>query len=423
MLKKCNKCGFQQNEFLHIGGRNYCKNCNYEVNINSNQILAQKEKTAHELKLALGNLRFMLEALEKFTERAYGNNYPSFRSQLYERKVEDDNYPLENSREQFLTQLLIMRGVCKGEPEFFRNEIKKEFHKWFSATGIDVNNCPDEIKNYLFEVNEVLEDRGEKIVEENEARIKNMKFDPKGVIGLFGALQEPMNKAREEKKDYEDLILVTSKEKKVEEIDGVITEYDGHGRTTKRQNALIHNSAEEIRQINKALGITQTTSQGQNYRQQLLKVEPESVKAVNKSNQDNNKGGILAIIGAISALAIASACSPNYNKNMVNNNLITKENYKKVEEIRELESQIPTYEEFVKNYQSDQEVNSSYENEIEIYNDISSPKTYGPMYRASAESSREAFIPLKIRCLENNSGIISTQPVKLTLTPLKEPYS
>jgi hypothetical protein len=54
----------------------------------------------------------------------------------------------------------------------------------------------------LFEINEVLEDRGEKIVEEKEARIKNMKFDPKGVIGLFGALQEPMNEAREERENY-----------------------------------------------------------------------------------------------------------------------------------------------------------------------------------------------------------------------------
>lgn len=203
MVKKCNNCGFQQNEFLKIGGKNYCVNCNSEIkNVNSNQISVQKEKTAHQLKLALGNLRFTLEALEKYFERAYGNDYPSFKSQLYERKAEDDNYPLENSREQFLTQLLIMRGVCKGEPEFFRNEIKKEFNKWFSVTGIDVNNCPDEIKNFLFEVNEVLEDRGEKIVKENEARIKNVKFEPKGVIGLFGALQEPMNRAREERENY-----------------------------------------------------------------------------------------------------------------------------------------------------------------------------------------------------------------------------
>src|SRR6266516_1336258 len=126
MRKICNNCGFQQNEFLNLGGKKYCVSCNSEIkNVNSNQISVQKEKTAHQLKLALGNLRFTLEALEKYFERAYGNNYPSFRSQLYERKVEDDNYPLENSREQFLTPLLIMRGVCKGEPEFFRNEIKK----------------------------------------------------------------------------------------------------------------------------------------------------------------------------------------------------------------------------------------------------------------------------------------------------------
>jgi hypothetical protein len=128
MLKKCNECGFQQNRFLHIGGRSYCKSCNSLINISGGQISAQKEKTAHQLKLALGNLRLMLEALEKYTKRAYGDNC-HIKSQLYKRKIEDNNYPLENSEEAFLTQLLIMKGVCKGEPEFFRNEIKKEYYK------------------------------------------------------------------------------------------------------------------------------------------------------------------------------------------------------------------------------------------------------------------------------------------------------
>ncbi len=203
MLKKCNKCGFQQDEFLNIAGKKYCKNCNSVINVNSNQMSAQDQKTAHQLKLALGNLRLMLEPLEGFIEKAYIDRYPDFRNkrQLYGKTITGD-YPLENFEETFLTQLLIMAGVCKGEPEFFRNEIKKEYYKWISAVGIDYNNCPDKLKHFLFEINEVLEDRGEKILEEKEAKIKDVKFDPKDAVGLFRDLQNPLNKNREERENY-----------------------------------------------------------------------------------------------------------------------------------------------------------------------------------------------------------------------------
>ena len=78
-------------------------------------------------------------------------------------------------------------------------------------------------------------------------------------------------------------------------------------------------------------------------------------------------------------------------------NIIPKENIPKIEEVREIENEIPSYEEFLKNYKADQEVSGSYENEIESYSDISSPKIYGPMYRASAETSvNERFTPFKI---------------------------
>jgi len=379
MRKICNNCGFQQDKFLSLGGRRYCVNCNSEIkNVSSSQMSVQREKTAHQLKLALGNLRFTLEALEKYFERAYGNNYPGFKSQLYERKAEDDNYPLENSREQFLTQLLIMKGVCKGEPEFFRNEIKKEFNKWISVVGIDVNNCPDEIKNFLFEVNEVLEDRGEKIIKENEARIKNVKFEPKGVIGLFSALQEPMNRAREERENYEgknwnelgnenrfdvsdeqgekgqeafnkifqeiapkqgdfnfyqqdpqqrsnsEIIQDVKNNLQNWRIDEIITEYDNLGRATKREKALIHNSAQigydgsvlgnnqpvylanrfnqaELAEINQALNISQTSGSTQKYQQN------QSDKSISTSskipNSNNNSLRTVAIITGILALA------------------------------------------------------------------------------------------------------------------------
>jgi hypothetical protein len=59
-------------------------------------------------------------------------------------------------------------------------------------------------------------------------------------------------------------------------------------------------------------------------------------------------------------------------------NIIPKENFPKIEEIREINNEIPTYEEFLKTYQVDQKVNESYENEIESYGDIEVNKGYGP---------------------------------------------
>jgi len=44
----------------------------------------------------------------------------------------------------------------------------------------------------------------------------------------------------------------------------------------------------------------------------------------------------------------------NQNNNI---NLIAKENYKQVEEVREIENKVPTFEEFMKSYESDGNVN------------------------------------------------------------------
>ncbi|CAI2180010.1 12362_t:CDS:2 [Funneliformis geosporum] len=55
---------------------------------------------------------------------------------------------------------------------------------------------------------------------------------------------------------------------------------------------------------------------------------------------------------------------------MPKNTYFIKENYKKVEEVREIENEVPNYEEFLKNYNSDEKVSDSYENELNSYSDI-----------------------------------------------------
>ena len=68
---------------------------------------------------------------------------------------------------------------------------------------------------------------------------------------------------------------------------------------------------------------------------------------------------------------------------MPKNTYFIKENYKKVEEIREIKSEIPTYEEFLENHNQEQ---VNYDDLT--YNDISSSKNYGPMWGNSQYGER-----------------------------------
>ena len=73
-------------------------------------------------------------------------------------------------------------------------------------------------------------------------------------------------------------------------------------------------------------------------------------------------------------------------------NIIPKKNLPKIFEVREVENQIPSYEEFLKNYQQEQ---VNYEDLTHV--DIAFNKTYGPMPRAWAEPN----ITEKIYSFEN----------------------
>jgi hypothetical protein len=66
--------------------------------------------------------------------------------------------------------LLLFESTASDKAPFIREEIQKEFYQWISAVGIDVNNCPEKLKHFLFGINEILEGRGEKIRKEVENR-------------------------------------------------------------------------------------------------------------------------------------------------------------------------------------------------------------------------------------------------------------
>src|SRR4051794_29856264 len=60
------------------------------------------------------------------------------------------------------------------------------------------------------------------------------------------------------------------------------------------------------------------------------------------------------------------------------NIIIPKEDFKKVEEVKKINTEIPTHEEFLKTYNADEEVNESYNFEVDSYKDIRINKSYGP---------------------------------------------
>jgi hypothetical protein len=82
-------------------------------------------------------------------------------------------------------------------------------------------------------------------------------------------------------------------------------------------------------------------------------------------------------------------------------NIIPKDNIPKIEEIREVDNKIPTYEEFVKNYQVDQTVSDSYESEIANYINIGTSKVSGPCYYSNPDCPcyvSQGFIQMYMSC-------------------------
>jgi len=81
---------------------------------------------------------------------------------------------------------------------------------------------------------------------------------------------------------------------------------------------------------------------------------------------------------------------------MPKNIYLIKENYKKVEEVRKIENEIPSYEEFLNNYNQEQ---INYEDLT--YENISSSKGFGPCSWGNSNCEcylSEGFIPLYVGC-------------------------
>jgi hypothetical protein len=142
MLKKCNVCGFQQDEFLNLGGKKYCKSCNSEINNisnfdNKNQDLIQRktQMSAYEKKTVYGIFRATIEWFEKYVEIVYEKEFPNWENKKQIRDnfsvTRKDIYENPKSAEKGLAcQLQLLSSVLEEDTSVeFEKELKQEFYK------------------------------------------------------------------------------------------------------------------------------------------------------------------------------------------------------------------------------------------------------------------------------------------------------
>lgn len=138
------------------------------------QIQQQEQMTAYDKKVTHDLFMITMEWLEKYIEIVYKNEFPDWenRKQIHDNNIKrTDIYSNPEMAENTLsTQLLLFESTSSDKSPFIREEIQKEFYQWISAVGINENNCPERLKQFIFGINEVLEGRGEKIRKEVENR-------------------------------------------------------------------------------------------------------------------------------------------------------------------------------------------------------------------------------------------------------------
>jgi hypothetical protein len=151
-----------------------------------------------------------IEWLEKYIEIAYKNEFPDWES----RKQIRDNLTItrtdiygnpEKSRKVFSTQMFLFGTTLEDFP-LFREDLKKEFCQWISATKIN-KDCPDELKNLLYGFNEVMDGNIEKVRKDLENRKREYEIDSpeymEKMTKLFTGIQVPTHNERETKKSLE----------------------------------------------------------------------------------------------------------------------------------------------------------------------------------------------------------------------------
>jgi len=209
--KKCNNCGFQQKEFLNLGGRNYCNHCNSEIKSNNNKKQDVITISAYESQSTYDLLYGSLEWLELYVEKA--NYYPNWKNKKQLPKTitrsDIDSIDATRMRSMFSTSLTSLRSLARSKPDFFLEKLQGEFYKWLDGSGINVDNCPSELTQCLINLFEILKGKGEEFAkarrEEVRKNIEKMSNEERQTKfnGIVSAYQEPLENEEKRAKSLE----------------------------------------------------------------------------------------------------------------------------------------------------------------------------------------------------------------------------
>jgi hypothetical protein len=209
MRKICNNCGFQQNGFLNLGGRNYCNRCNLEIKSNNDKKQDAITVSAYEMEATYETLYETLEWLELYVEKT--SHYPNWKKQMPKTITRTDIGSIDETRMKsiFSTSLFGLRNLTRNKPNFLLEKLKGEFHKWLDGSRINSDNCPGELAQCLLNVSEVLKGKGDefakaRIKEVNERIEKMSKEERREKFNSFVlSYQEPLENEEERAKSRE----------------------------------------------------------------------------------------------------------------------------------------------------------------------------------------------------------------------------
>ncbi|CAG8771506.1 18420_t:CDS:2, partial [Racocetra fulgida] len=129
----------------------------------------------------------------------------------------------EDAEECFSTVLLGLKNTIKRKPPFIQEEIKQEYYRWISSTGINENNCPERLQLILFGFNEILED----LKNCKQTLDHNSSEYAKELNKTFAAVQAPLRNERKvaeslEGKKYNEIDIKNKFNGNIEQGQGVL---------------------------------------------------------------------------------------------------------------------------------------------------------------------------------------------------------
>jgi len=141
------------------------------------QMTAYQKKTAHDIFLVV------MEWFEKYIEVSYKNEFPDWENRKQIRnnltiKRRDIYENPERAEKTLSSQLHLFAATLEEDttPQY-QQELKQEFYQWLNAVRIDVNNCPERLKHFIFGINEIFDGNYEKIRSDIANRKRDIEID------------------------------------------------------------------------------------------------------------------------------------------------------------------------------------------------------------------------------------------------------